>query len=88
MVTTTDVSKYISWKDGAIIIDSNSLQDVMSKLADYYNVEIVCSPSVSQLRCSGRLVLFDNIGQTLNVLTNIIPIGYRWADDKLYITEE
>lgn len=85
MTTKTDVSSYTSWREGSIAISSDSIVDVITKIADYYAIEVEYDAGVSQLSCSGRLVLFDDVKQTLDVLTNIIPISYKWRGKKLYI---
>lgn len=88
LTTNTDVSRYIGWHDGALTVDSDSVADVVAKLAEYYGVEAECDNDVSSLSCSGRLVLFDDINQTLTVLESIIPIKYKWNSGKLYISLE
>lgn len=88
LTTNTDVSRYIGWHDGALTVDSDSVADVVAKLAEYYGVETECDNDVSSLSCSGRLVLFDDINQTLTVLESIIPIKYKWNSGKLYISLE
>ena len=88
MTTTTDVSRYTRWHDGSLTIDSDSVAEVTAKLAEYYGVEAVCDDQTSKLSCSGRLVLFDDINQTLTVLESIIPINYSWKGGKLYISLE
>lgn len=88
MTTQTDVNRYIAWHDGSLSINSDSIADVAAKLAEYYGVEVICDSKVSELSCSGRLVLFDDINQTLNVLESIIPIRYAWNGGKLYISLE
>lgn len=88
MTTTTDVSRYTRWHDGSLTIDSDSVAEVTAKLAEYYGVEAVCDDQTSKLSCSGRLVLFDDINQTLTVLESIIPITYSWKGGKLYISLE
>lgn len=88
LTTHTDVSRYIGWHDGALTIDSDSVADIVAKLAEYYGVETECDSDVSSLSCSGRLVLFDDINQTLAVLESIIPIKYKWNSGKLYISLE
>ena len=86
MTTQTDVSRYIGWHDGMLTINSDSVADVADKLAEYYGVEVECYSDVASFSCSGRLVLFDDINQTMTVLESIIPINYAWNNGKLYIS--
>ena len=76
-VVKVDPSQYISWKDGLFTFSSGTLERVIAQIAAYYRVEIVCDPDVRELCCSGKLVLFDDLSDTLDVLSDILPIDCR-----------
>ncbi len=85
MTTTADVSSYIGWREESIVINNNSIVEVIASLSDYYGIEASCANKVSKICCSGRLVLFDDINKTLEVLTSITPIRYEWRGETLYV---
>lgn len=76
-VVQVDPAQYISWKDGLFTFSSGSLEWVIAQIAAYYRVKIVCDPDVRELSCSGKLVLFDDLSETLDVLSDILPINCR-----------
>ena len=76
-VVKVDPSQYVSWKDGLFTFSSGTLERVIAQIAAYYRVEIVCDPDVRELCCSGKLVLFDDLSDTLDVLSDILPINCR-----------
>lgn len=76
-VVQVDPSQYVSWKDGLLTFTSFTLERVIAQIAAYYRVEIVCDPAVRELCCSGKLVLFDELPDTLDVLSGILPVSCR-----------
>ena len=85
MTTTADISSYIGWREESIVINNNSIVEIIASLSDYYGIETSCANKVSKICCSGRLVLFDDINKTLEVLTSITPIRYEWRGKTLYV---
>jgi ferric-dicitrate binding protein FerR (iron transport regulator) len=67
----------VSWKDGVWQFSGESLQDIARRLSRYYRVNICCDASVASVQCSGKLYLFDDIHQVLQVLSNIFNVNYR-----------
>lgn len=76
-VVQVDPAQYISWKDGLFTFSSGTLEWVVAQIATYYRVKIVCDPDVRELCCSGKLVLFDDLSETLDVLSDILPVSCR-----------
>lgn len=76
-VVQVDPAQYISWKDGLFTFSSGTLEWVVAQIAAYYRVKIVCDPDVRELCCSGKLVLFDDLSETLDVLSDILPVSCR-----------
>lgn len=85
MTTTADISSYIGWREESIVINNNSIVEVIASLGDYYGIEASCANKVSNICYSGRLVLFDDINKTLEVLKSITPIHYEWRGNVLYV---
>ncbi len=85
ITTAADVGSYVGWREESIVINNDSIVEVIAKLSEYYGVEAHCASDVSKAYCSGRLVLFDDINKTLEVLTSIMPIRYKWSGTMLYI---
>lgn len=85
MTTTADISSYIGWREESIVINNNSIVEVIASLGDYYGIEASCANKVSNICYSGRLVLFDDINKTLEVLKSITPIHYEWRGNILYV---
>lgn len=84
-IVPVDVYDYISWKDGTLRFKGETATDVLNRLARYYNVEMKCAPSVAEKRCSGELMLFDDIEQVLKTLSILYDVSYRMEGDTILI---
>lgn len=85
-VYEVDPYKYISWKDGLLFFTSNTLLEVLQKVAAFYKIEISCSGGIGGRKCTGKLILFDDLDGTLDVLSDIFRITYvREADGSVVV---
>lgn len=75
-IMEVDPKLYTAWKDGLLIFASEKLSSVLGKVGKYYNVEVTCSADIENLRCTGRLVLFDDLFDTLEILSTIFLIQF------------
>lgn len=87
-VYAVDPYEYISWKDGLLFFSSNTLVEVMQRVAAFYKIDITCAGDVGNRTCSGKLVLFDDMDYTLGILSDLFRIGYtRQADGSIIVRE-
>jgi hypothetical protein len=75
-IKTVDVYDYISWKDGLLQFKSTSLDQITSAISRYFDVQITCSPEPGRMKCSGKLVLFDDLNTVLSTLKEIFPVDF------------
>ena len=83
-VKDADIGKYTSWIHGLYMYESEQLDVILKRLERYYGREIVVGPSVSEIRCSGKLDLKENMEDVLSVISKTAPIKYV-ADGESYI---
>lgn len=76
-VKTVNVYDYISWKDGLLQFDGESLSLILTRLSRYYDVNILYQENMPDLACTGKLVLFDDISQVLKTITNTVPVRFE-----------
>lgn len=77
-VRTVDVDTYISWKSGIYQYNSERLGVLLQRLSRYYGKEIYCTETVSQLKCSGKLDLKDDLQQILYGIARMAPISIKY----------
>lgn len=84
-VQAVDVYDYICWKDELVQFKSEPLPAVLSRLGKYYGVAITYDSSVRNLKCTGKLVLFDDVEDVLKVIAKSVPIIVEKRGDQIYI---
>lgn len=84
-IDEVDIYDYISWKDGLLQFRGETMGNILMRLSRYYNVPIKCDPAIAQRRSSGKLVLFDTIGQVMNTFSMLYTINYRIESDTIRI---
>ena len=68
-VRTVDVRKYVDWKTGDFIFSDDRLEEVMEKLALWYNCDVVFEDeALKEVRLSGNMKRYDKIEKFLRFL--------------------
>lgn len=81
-----DVSNYILWKDNILKFESEAVNMILNQLSRYYGIEIIYPAALSEIKCSGKLDLKDNIQKVLEGLSKVAPISYKEENGKYYIS--
>lgn len=84
-VRTVDTDDYLRWKDGILLFSTDSLQEILSQIARTYDVEIVSDSLVDNMKCSGKLIITDSLDNTLDVLSDIVPIDWVHEGNRVEI---
>lgn len=79
-VKDVDVNNYISWKDGYLQFSSEPLKNILNRLSRYYDTPIYYDENSAALKCNGKLILFDNIKDVLETISNTIPISFQMEE--------
>lgn len=87
-ISKVDVDDYISWTKGFLQFKQIPVSEILTKVSKYYRVNIVCPPKIKSQRCSGKLVLFNNIQDVMQTLKDILNISYRIEEDKIILNVE
>lgn len=80
-VQHVDPYNYISWIDGILQFKERDLGEILDQLSRYYRITFNCPEELESFKCSGKLVLFDDIHQVLNTLQTSLPISCQEKDD-------
>ncbi|MDR0692263.1 MAG: FecR domain-containing protein [Prevotellaceae bacterium] len=87
-INDVSVMDYICWRYGWIQAHTTSLKELAKRLSRYYDKEIICDPHVNMLKCSGKLVLFDDLEKVLYTISKNMNINYRYKDNKIELFSE
>ena len=76
-VSQVNVYDYISWIDGVLQFREKNLGEVLRSISRYYRVQFSYPPDIEQVKCSGKLVLFDNMDQVLQTLQKTLSVSFH-----------
>lgn len=76
---------YICWKDGYLQLSGVSLDDIFLRLSRHYNVNIHWNRKAANQRCSGKLILFDDVDKIMTSLSSIFNIKYIRTNNNIRI---
>lgn len=88
VIRQVDAYKYICWKEGVMKLEGEELQDVFKRLSRYYNVRIISSPDINQVRYFGKLALEETIENVIYNISLVEPIEYKREGESLFIRQK
>ena len=82
-----DVTKYICWKDGVLILNKTPISSVLQKIGRYYNVsfEDYSDESLSSKTCTGKLYLSEDLEEVLMSVAILSKTTYDKDNGIIYI---
>ncbi len=86
-VKNIDVYPYISWKEGLMKLQGESLEEIMKRLSRYYGLEIHHDIQFGKEKYVGKLNMRDSIEATLKSLSLSTPFKYTKKDNVIYIDQ-
>jgi len=87
--SNVDVGNYISWKEGLLVFNQESILSVFKKLSRFYNVRFVNESSVEMnKKISGKLDLKESLKDVLKVVSDAAPITFRIEQDKVIVNSK
>jgi transmembrane sensor len=75
-----DVTGYISWVDGILMLEGN-------KLSKYYGISIQCNPEVGKEKVYGKLDIKDNIDEVLKCIQQTLPFVIVKEGKSIYLNK-
>ena len=82
----TDVSLHTDWVHGYYIFNTTSLQEVLTKLSFYYDIDFECNKSIQNLLLSGKLDIRTDFENVLQNLSETASIEFVKNGEKFFVT--
>ena len=77
-VREVNVTSYVAWKSGYFLFENERLEDILSELARWYNVDVFYqTSSVKDLHFSGYMERYKEIDTILGAIT--LSTGVRFS---------
>jgi transmembrane sensor len=81
-----DPRKYLSWREGYLILNSEKLENILRKLGRYYNIEMVITDNyLKNATFSGYLDLKNSPQEVLSVVNETTSLSYSIDHEKIFI---
>lgn len=89
IIKVVDVDLAIAWTEGWFKFSQQSLNDVLTKLERYYNVQFVFDSKFSTADLiTGKLDLKESVESVMIALADVVDIQYRIDGSKIYIEKK
>lgn len=87
--TSVNTKNFISWKEGIVVLEKNSLASIVKKLSRYYNVSIEISDSeLADETFSGALDLKNSPVQVLELISEILDFEIVQHSSQIIINKK
>lgn len=84
--TIVNPNKYMSWREGYLIFESEKLENILTKLGRYYNMEMVITDNqLKNEKFSGLLDLKNSPEEVLAIINETTSLSYTLNQNKLFI---
>lgn len=81
-VAEIDIDDFISWKDGFINIEKNSLEQVLAKLSRWYGVDfVIVDESIKKIVFDGDILRSNPLSSVMNLLSEASDIKFKVKDN-------
>ena len=78
--------KYLSWREGYLILNGEKLGDILKKIGRFYNIEMVVTDNdLSNTTYSGYLDLKNSPSEVLKVINETTSLTYSLGQGKIFI---
>ncbi|MCD7937412.1 MAG: FecR domain-containing protein [Tannerellaceae bacterium] len=85
--TLVDVSRYISWKEGYLILEDTPITEVLKQVERFYNLtfDIHDSANLRERTCNGKLYLSNDLDNVMTTISLLSSTRYVRDGKKIYI---
>ncbi len=88
-IKSVDVDKFIAWKNGRILFEENTLEEIFNDLSRWYNIDIdYANSEVKDLRFSIDVKRYDKFSEILEILELTKKVEFEIKEDRVIIMKE
>jgi ferric-dicitrate binding protein FerR (iron transport regulator) len=88
--SAVDVTEYLSWKNGYILLDDTPMEEVLQRLERYYNLSFRIGDDVrlASKTCTGKIILSENPDEVMETVAVLSSAKYERDGKTFYIRYE
>ncbi|WP_297094495.1 FecR family protein [uncultured Draconibacterium sp.] len=85
-VRQVDVNQYIAWKEGRILFEDNTLKEIFTDVARWYNIDVeFANPALEELRFSVDVKRYDEINEITKIIELTKKVKFELTDETITI---
>jgi len=84
-IHSVDTETVVDWKDGYFIFNRETLEDILTKVARWYNIKIIYERHVENVRLDGIISKNTVLSEVLSMLSATNKIKYEIRGSVLYV---
>ncbi|MCL7986405.1 DUF4974 domain-containing protein [Sphingobacterium sp. lm-10] len=77
LIQEVDTRSFSDWKDGYFYFDDIQIQDIMKKIAKWYDIEVIYSGTIPKEKFGGEISRFENLQELLDLLEMTEKIHFK-----------
>lgn len=83
-----DISSFVSWKDGYLILDSTPMTEILKQVGRYYNItfNIPDKTAFNQLSCTGKIYLSKDLDNVMKTVSLLSDTNFKRENKTIYIS--
>lgn len=86
-IKKVNATDYIAWKDGLLILHSESLSSVCKRLERFYGCRISVSPQAGKLEMGGKIDLYQSMDDLMKLISSTAPIVWKKDKNGIYFID-
>lgn len=87
-VKTVDVEPYVAWKDGFFVFENQSMEQIMTTLCRWYDVDVYYDDEpLKRLHFTGHVRRYDKIDNILRAIKSAVGLTFTIKDRTIYISK-
>ena len=85
-VKNVDVNRFIAWKNGRILFEENTLEEIFNELSRWYNIDVdYASPEIKKLRFSIDTKRYNEFNEILKILELTKKVEFETDNNRVII---
>jgi hypothetical protein len=82
-----DVTEYVSWKDGYLLVEHTPVDVVLKRMERFYNLSFNIQPDIdlTSKTCTGKIILSDNLDDVMATISLLSSTKYVREDKMIYL---
>lgn len=85
-VSEVDVNAVVDWKDGDFVFKNESLEQIMKRVARWYNIEVIYGRHIDkQQEFGGKVSRLKNISEVLKIMQSTGQVKFKIEGRRVYV---